>query len=224
MPNRNFGLGRIHMPDERDHRFLMPQRIPEAAQVEKRLWVCNQVLDQGDSPMCVGYSTWNYLAAYPVANKPKIAPAELYHEAQKVDEWPGEDYEGTSVRGAFKVLKNMGYVESYSWAFDVGAVVDWILTKGPVVVGTDWYDRMFTPEKGFIRVGGKVVGGHAWLILGADRSKKCPDGTAGAGRMIQTWGRGWGENGRAWISFTDLDKLIKANGEAATAKELLLAA
>jgi hypothetical protein len=38
MPNRNYGLGRIHMPDERDHRFLMPQRIPEAAQVAKRLW------------------------------------------------------------------------------------------------------------------------------------------------------------------------------------------
>jgi C1A family cysteine protease len=98
------------------------------------------------------------------------------------------------------------------------------LTKGPVVVGTNWYDRMFKPEKGFIRVGGQVAGGHAWLLLGADRSKKCPDGTMGACRMINSWGRGWGESGRAWISFNDLDKLIKADGEAATAKELLLAA
>jgi hypothetical protein len=33
----------------------------------------------------------------------------LYHEAQKVDEWPGEDYEGTSVRAGLDVLRTRGH-------------------------------------------------------------------------------------------------------------------
>ena len=33
----------------------------------------------------------------------------LYHEAQKVDEWPGEDYEGTSVRAGLDILRVRGH-------------------------------------------------------------------------------------------------------------------
>jgi hypothetical protein len=35
----------------------------------------------------------------------------LYHEAQKVDEWPGEDYEGTSVRAGLDILRKRGHCE-----------------------------------------------------------------------------------------------------------------
>jgi C1A family cysteine protease len=37
--------------------------------------------------------------------------------------------------------------------------------------------------------------------------------------MINSWD-GWGENGMAWISFDDFEKLLKAQGEACTATEL----
>jgi hypothetical protein len=36
----------------------------------------------------------------------------LYHEAQKVDEWPGEDYDGTSVRAGLDILRTRGHCES----------------------------------------------------------------------------------------------------------------
>jgi C1A family cysteine protease len=42
--------------------------------------------------------------------------------------------------------------------------------------------------------------------------------------MVNSWGPGWGQNGRAWITFKDLDRLIKAEGEAAVAMEMKLAA
>ncbi len=35
----------------------------------------------------------------------------LYHEAQKVDEWPGEDYDGTSVRAGLDILRKRGHCE-----------------------------------------------------------------------------------------------------------------
>jgi hypothetical protein len=35
----------------------------------------------------------------------------LYHEAQKVDEWPGEDYDGTSVRAGLDILRTRGHCE-----------------------------------------------------------------------------------------------------------------
>ena len=36
----------------------------------------------------------------------------LYREAKKVDEWPGEDYDGTSVRAGLDILRKRGHCES----------------------------------------------------------------------------------------------------------------
>ncbi|MEN3313212.1 MAG: hypothetical protein V7645_2541, partial [Actinomycetota bacterium] len=35
----------------------------------------------------------------------------LYHEAQRIDEWPGEDYDGTSVRAGLDILRKRGHCE-----------------------------------------------------------------------------------------------------------------
>lgn len=220
-----YGLGRIAAPDERDHRFLLPTRRPEAKAIVRKTWTAAGVLDQGSYPACVGYSTWMFLAASPVRNKPAFSPLDLYHEAQTLDEWPGEDYDGTSVRGAFKALQKRGLVSNYLWAFGCEAVIDHVLAPngGPVVMGTDWHERMFEPtDQGYLIPDGPVVGGHAWLILGADREHKNPDGTIGRVRMLNSWGRNWGQNGRAYLSFAHLDQLIKAQGEAAVAQEVLV--
>jgi hypothetical protein len=189
-----------------------------------RFWTGGPVLDQGATPQCVGYAGWGWLRGGPVINKDlPFTPSDLYHWAQERDEWPGEDYEGTSTLGLMKALKDKGYISEYRWALDAETLVAWVLENGPVVVGTNWYMDMFTPDRwGFISPAGENVGGHEWRIVGASRTRQCPDGTTGAVRMINSWGTGWGQNGRAWVSITDLDRLIKEDGEAVTAPELKL--
>jgi hypothetical protein len=122
-----------------------------------------------------------------------------------------------------KVLQAAGLIGQYSWAFSVDTVRRWVLMRGPVILGTNWYSDMFIPNKftGFIRPTGKPVGGHAYLIRGADDKIKCPDGTRGALRICNSWGEQWGQQGKAWLSYADADGLIKNHGEAVTPTEVL---
>jgi hypothetical protein len=209
------GLGRRAAPDERDRRFML-QRVPTAP-VTQRTWYAGKVLDQGATSQCVAYSGVKYLQASPVINRPLFAPADVYRQCLLVDEWPGEDWEaGTSVRALFKVLKTMGYIGEYRWAFDAETVINHVLSAGPVVMGTVWTMDMFMPhnETGFIEPTGSIVGGHAWVVVGASRKRR-------AVRMINSWGDGWGQRGRAWVSFDSLDYLIRQDGEACVATEIL---
>lgn len=215
------GLGRRKSQDPRDRQHLI-QSLPTV--VMSRTWSCRGVLDQGATSQCVAYSGIKYLTAYPINNHPKEAPADIYRECLKVDEWEGEDWDGgTSVRALFKVLKRLGYVSEYKWAFDAETVVNHVLTRGPVVMGTDWTTDMFMPHvrTGYISATGKNDGGHAWLVVGANRKRRNPDKSLGAVRMVNSWGAKWGsQQGRAWLTFKDLDKLIKADGEACVSTEL----
>jgi C1A family cysteine protease len=179
------------------------------------------VLDQGASSQCVAFATVGYLTAHPVVNK-AIDTSELYTACQRVDEWDGEDYDGTSVRAAFKVLLDRGYVSAYQWAWDAATVAAHILATGPVVVGTNWHRDMFTPTAaGYVTPTGPVDGGHAYLLVAVNLKRQNPDGTVGAFRLRNSWGPGWGASGdgRAWISVEDMDQLIHADGDACAAVE-----
>jgi len=220
---RMIGLGRRHISDERDLKHLMPRRR-EAQDVEHRYWNTPPAYDQGSTPMCVAYAGARYLASGPVVNKP-IPFDELYHACQLADEWPGEDYDGTSVRACFKVFKQRGLITEYQWAFEVTPVIDHLLTVGPVVMGTVWSDQMANlPDNGELTVEedlSNVPDGHAWCLIGATRSRVNADGSRGAARGVNSWGKNWGHSkGRFWVSFNALDRLIKADGEAAIATEV----
>lgn len=215
-------LGRRYAPDPNDRKFLIPRRSVAAAAVHSRYWTSRGVLDQGATSMCVAFAGGKYLTSSPVMNKLPALPS-LYRECQQNDEWPGENYDGTSVRALFKVLKKRGLVTEYQWAFDAETVINHILLKGPVVMGTTWTRDMFMPdEKGYITFTGPNEGGHAWLLIGANRRRRNPDGTRGAVRMINSWGKGWGDEGRAWLTFPTLQKLIEDYGEACVANEIRL--
>lgn len=217
------GLGRLVSLDPKDQLHLMSAAAPLDVTRTVAFWETGPYLDQGSTSECTAYSAENLLMAGPVKNQMYLTPHELYRLNQLNDEWPGEAYDGSSVRAAMKVLKAAGLISEYVWAFDVDPVRRWLLMRGPVVVGTDWYQGMFTPDRnGFIRPKGKAVGGHAYMLRGADDNLRCPDGTYGAARIFNSWGSGWGQQGKAWISYKDLDGLIKAHGEAVTPTEFLL--
>ncbi len=226
------GLGRIPVFNPKDQQHKMSAVAPIEVTVERRIWdidssICP--LDQGQTSQCTAYGTEHFLLAGPMQQTMYLTPARLYALNQKFDEWEGSEtveprYEGSSVHAAMKVLKAAGLISQYVWAFEADSVRRWTMMRSPVVIGVDWYEGMNrTTTAGFARVRGKVLGGHCLLIIGGDERVRCPDGTKGAAILLNSWGRNWGykNSGYAFISWRDLDKLIKHGGEAATATEFL---
>jgi C1A family cysteine protease len=216
-------LGRLPAVDARDRRFAMA--APPTARTFRNWLSPGPIWDQGSTPQCVSYAANRWLVSHKLVNQPPLALAAFYRECQKVDEWPGEDYDGTSVRASFKVLKALGYVESYGWATEVEPIVRHILEIGPVVIGIDWTDAMFRPDAyGYVWPSGRVVGGHAVMLSCANTRRRNPDDTTGAVRITNSWGEDWGQKGRVWLSFDAFQKLLDGlsgwPGEAATAVEV----
>lgn len=212
-------FGRVYVPDARNARFPVLATLDPSLPPHK-YHAANFVLNQGATPMCVAFSSTGYRMAGPISYKIDYSIPELYTECQKNDPWFGENYAGTSVGAALKVFKRRGYITEYRWATRVEQVIAHVLSTGPMFVGTTFYEGMANPDKkGFMRISGASVGGHAYLIIGANTKLKCPDGTVGAFRILNSWGRTFGQNGRAWLSFADFAVLLADDGEAATAIE-----
>lgn len=212
-------LGREYAPDQHDFAFQMALDIPETVELKTKYWRIGNILDQGPFPHCVGFAWHQFCKSAPIMTKLPPAADYIYHEAQKIDEWPGEEprYQGTSVRAGVKVLHKLGRIAEYKWAWDAATVRDYVLTRGTVVVGTAWFRDMFYPDPktGFLKVSGRIAGGHAYVIAGYCVKRE-------AFRIVNSWGRSWGQNGRAWISFKDMDALLKNQGEACSAIEVKL--
>jgi len=115
-----------------------------------------------------------------------------------------------------KALQARGLIESYYWADMINPLpdlVDCLLHVGPVVVGTEWLEQMFDPAAdGFLNVSGASAGGHAYKLDGVNTK-------LGFFRIKNSWGRAWGNHGFGFIHFSDMERLLKNEGEACLAKE-----
>lgn len=216
--SETYSLGRVFRADIRDRNYLIENILGlRSTLLTSKYWDSNEWWgDQGYTPQCVGYAWAHWIEDGPIKHggtPPIIHPSLIYSEAQKLDEWIGENYEGTSVRGGAKYLKNTGKISSYLWTYDLSVLINTILTKGPVVVGTNWYMGMFYPNKnGLIKATGRLSGGHAYVINGVDLKTKLF-------RIKNSWGQSWGQKGFAYISFSDMQRLIRENGEVCLAIE-----
>ena len=218
-----YSLGRVHSPDPRDAAFpvsdlLKTLPVPKRAATSVYWWDDGAWLDQGQTPQCVAYAWSHWTADGPVINRLLEAPSALYHDAQVADEWPGENYDGTSVRGAAKVLKTKGLITSYFWATKLSDIVTTIMLKGPMVMGTNWSNSMFTPDsRGVVHYNrAQIVGGHAWVVNGYNKNTRLF-------RCKNSWGRSWGQQGHFYVSDVDMAKLLADQGEGCIAVEKKLA-
>lgn len=219
------GFGRRVVPKLRQlipSRYRLNSLRVEANLPERKAWYCPWNLDQDGLPQCVSYAAELLTRAGPVTNKFPWTNQEFYDLCQNADEWPGTNYDGTSVRAAGTVLKEKGILSSFEWAFDHSTALKHGLVSGPMDFGTDWYEGMMeVDEFGFVRVEGRSVGGHSYLCPLVDRTKLDPRTKKyGAWRIAQTWSRDWGQKGRAWITFADMEKLIEDYGEALLGNEV----
>lgn len=202
-------LDRLVEFDERSRSYPIRTLLPTT--FRSYTWRVPVALDQGREGACVGFGWAHEIAARPwadagITNDYAFA---IYRWAQQNDQWPGEDYEGTSVlAGAKAVSEWLDRIVEYRWAFGLDDVRRTLGYRGPVVLGVNWYDGMSEPgSDGFIRVSGNLAGGHCILAYGVSEPGKYV-------KLWNSWGTGWGQGGACRITFADLDRLLNENGDA----------
>lgn len=203
-------LGRLPQYDPRNTEYPIRTLIPPTYAPRSYTWRCAPYLNQGNVGACVGFAIAHEIAARPVEIPTVVNDLgfRIYHDAQQLDEWPGDAYEGTSVLAGIKAGKALGYYEEYRWAFTLEDVVLTLGYKGPVVLGVNWYTGMMTADgAGMIHVSGQVEGGHAILAKGVNIKTEMI-------RLHNSWGTWWGRGGDALISFEDVARLLRQSGDA----------
>ena len=213
---KNYGLGRIQSPfDVRDYNLanFIPVGMPLTIAKEVVWDYPSQSLDQGETPHCVGFSMANFGINSPINTMYTNQDGhDFYYMCKVVDGRPGVE-EGSYVRSGAKVLKDVGRIDAYAFAPSIEVIKWWLFNRGSVIVGTIWTEEMFLPNsENIIKIGGAVVGGHAYLL-----NEWREDNYIG---IQNSWGEGWGENGKAYISAEDFGKLFTYGGEALAAVEL----
>lgn len=203
------------------------------------------VLDQKSEGACTGFglaAVINYLgwrSAYEhnetMGPDALVSTRMLYHLARFYDEWPGEDYEGSSCRGALKGWQRHGVCLESLWPYKDGefvrplkgwendavtrplgvyyrvqrdSVVDMqaaVYHAGAIYVSATVHDGWNLRGSGkgrllghrslpVIKPGKKVLGGHAFAIVGYNET----------GFVVQnSWGDAWGWSGFGVLPYDD---------------------
>lgn len=210
-------LDRLIQFDERSRNFGVAEVLP-AAEWKPKTWRLDERNDQRREGACVGFGVSHRLAAAPL-ERGGIDDAfslRLYREAQKIDPWEGENYEGTSVLAGIQAAQALGYIKEYRWCFSVQEIILAVAYEGPVVVGTTWDANMFAPQAdGFLKMGGGSQGGHCYLIRGVGRKKGRP-----YFRITNSWGRDWGVRGDAFIWCDEYEQYLLPGGDAVVPYEV----
>lgn len=206
---RDSRLGRLVQFDEKSRSF--PIRTLVAPQpLRSQFWPCAKTLDQGTEGQCVGFAWTHEAIAEPevLGDLTDENARTLYRRAQELDEWAGSEYSGTSVLAGVKAAQELGWYESYHWAFSIDELALGIGYKGPAVLGIPWHESMFAPgPDGFLKIEGDAVGGHAILCNAVDVEARIF-------RLHNSWGPSWGLAGECLIHWDDLAKLLDNDGEA----------
>ena len=208
--------------DERSRSYASRDVIDFSKPLKKRVWQPGPVLDQGREGACVGFGWSGELAASPIRVK-RIDDAfalDIYRGAQRRDQWPGEDYEGTSVIAGAQECKARGYIGEYRWAFNADDLKYAVAQLGCAVIGVNWYYGMYSTTKtGMVNVTGRYVGGHCLYIYGYNPAARIAGEDWHKRFEVFMWQNSWGPNyglnGRGYLRVEDAQRLIfDENGEA----------
>lgn len=148
-------------------------------------------LDQGSLGSCTGNAVVQCLSTGPLYRSTWRASerkaVQCYSLATQLDDVPGQyppTDTGSSGLSACKAAQQLGWVSGYQHVFGVDHARQ-AITASPFIVGTDWYESMFTPDAtGFVRPAGRVAGGHEYVCLGWDP-------TSDMWTFLNSWGK-WG--------------------------------
>lgn len=208
-------LDQVTKHDPLSLNYLVGDRLTPVPR-RSRYWVPGKILDQGREGACTGFAASADAAASPVrvpGVDDRYAQA-WYKRAQQLDEWPGENYEGSSVNATMKVMRERGLIDGWWWCKTIEELVQAIIQLGPSVIGVPWREGMYeTRPDGLVEVHGKVVGGHALLVNGYSPKY------AKLGEVLRwqnSWGLGYGRKGHGYIRLDAFQSLaFTGDGEVA---------
>lgn len=221
--SQNIVLDRVpSIPDPvRMERYAIRELLADRAP-RSYTWGLKTHLDQGREGACVGHGWTHEALAKPVvvdfrdlrkrlpegfAHEPQQFAFDLYHWAQRHDQWTGEGYDGTSVVAGAQGMQAVGALGEYRWANNLNDALTAISWHGPAVLGLDWWTGMFSPDSdGHIHKTGAIEGGHCILANGVSVANRTV-------RLENSWGTDWGKGGACLISWEDFGALLQSGME-----------
>lgn len=232
-PAASAGRRFVARPDPIDFRDRMfePTLVEVPVRREPRLHARLRVpvLDQGTEGACTGFALATVIhtllrARAGSPDRTQVSPWMLYHLARRYDEWQGEDYDGSSARGALKAWFKHGACEARLWAKGSQAVVRDPVARDAALRPLGAYYRLnprdlaaihcalaevgilfatatvhggwdaVDPRTGDIPYDRTALGAHAFCLVGYDEE----------GLWLQnSWGPRWGRKGLGRIRYAD---------------------
>ncbi len=214
--------------DPRDLLFVAPPRILPVA-IDHR-GETTPVRDQGQEGTCTGHAlvaAAELLYWRALGKPPDLSERWAYQKAKEYDEWPGSDYEGSSIRGAVKGWLKEGLCEERFWPYRPGAagVPKSKAAENALKYKPALYERCLGLEnlKHAVHHRGVVIAGstihQGWFeaqgreTIPFSPKKKSVGGHAFAlvgyddGRSLfwvkNSWGPAWGQDGFAGLTYQD---------------------
>src|SRR6476469_2463509 len=110
--------------------------------LRSRQWKRDLWLDQGQTSGCTGFGLTHTLGITPkrVKGLDDAFATNRYDRARQCDEWPGENYDGSSVLGAMTAAQQDSLIVSYHWATTTDEVLQTVANLGPMEIGINWYE------------------------------------------------------------------------------------
>lgn len=218
-------------PDSRDFYYL--PALKRLAPTMEPDFAHSKVLNQEKEGACTGFglaAVINQLNARRDSDT-RVSARMLYNIAQKFDRWPGEDYSGSSCRGAIRGWKNMGVCSDKLWPYKSGDTSQLTVARAK--------DARNTSIGAYYRLKGQIVDFHAALnevgaiYMSANvhpgwwpqniRKGVIPPSSENAGGhafavvgyndkgfwVQNSWGQDWGRNGFALWLYEDWQANVK---------------
>ena len=191
------------------------------------------IRDQGPEGTTVGFALAYALAAEverATGQSPLYSARSIYVEARKWDEWPGQDYEGTSLLGGLTALKEIGAYLDSDWPYNQRSgptpgtqpsqrisdftlisrersdlIISALKENRPVVATINVTDAFGTVGgDGRVSIGNDLQsqGGHLICIVGYN-------GDRDEFKFANMWGSDWGAAGFGFIRRSDLEKILQ---------------
>ena len=229
-------LGRRHAPDPRDH-VVTPGKLRALIRAagdpptRKLPWQIGPILNQGSTSECTVYAAAQQYQSAPKKHmmlegaflrsaRPPVGESftHIYNTAKDRDEWPGNNYDGTSERAVQMYLIELGYTKEFLFVYDEDMAREYLRTVGQLMDGTYWFSGMDRPNRhGYVEPTGFTRGGHEYVCRWYHGPKhyKYPDSY----EYVNSWGRSWGVNGRFFMKADARRILMQQAGDCIIASE-----